>query len=207
MKMTNKLDVSAAIKPKSDQLNADDLVGGPITVTITSAHVLNTKEQPITLGLSGGYLPYKPCKGMARALAQIWSKYADEWVGRSLTLYRDPSVTWAGVAVGGIRISHASHIDSDIVVAVTIAKSKRTPMKIKRLSVQQPAPSKQPAQLAPSETLPPYPEEQFDKNFAAWAKAVGAGKLTPQQVVDRASKTGTLNEEQTAAILSLGNVD
>jgi len=33
------------------------------------------------------------------------------YIGRSLTLYNDPEVTWAGNAVGGIKISHATDIN------------------------------------------------------------------------------------------------
>jgi len=43
----------------------------------------------------------------------IWqTEDGDDFVGKSVTIYNDESVTWAGAAVGGIRISHASHIKS-----------------------------------------------------------------------------------------------
>jgi hypothetical protein len=50
-----------------------------------------------------------------------------------LTIYRDDSVKWAGVEIGGIRISHASHIPSDTRVLVTTAKNNRKPMVIEAL--------------------------------------------------------------------------
>jgi hypothetical protein len=45
-----------------------------------------------------------------------------------MTLYRDARVKWAGVEVGGIRISHMTGIDRDTPVVVTQAKGKRQPM-------------------------------------------------------------------------------
>jgi hypothetical protein len=51
------------ITPKSDQLNADDMITGPITVTITGVR-RGDKDQPVVIDIDGGYQPYKPCKSM-----------------------------------------------------------------------------------------------------------------------------------------------
>lgn len=103
-------DLSATIDPKSNQMNADDLIGGPKTITITrvSANQSST-EQPIAISYQGDNgKPYFPCKSMRRVLVSVWGKDGAAYAGRSLTLYRDPTVTWGGLAVGGIRISHMS---------------------------------------------------------------------------------------------------
>lgn len=50
--------------------------------------------------------PWKPAKSALRVLAAIWGGNAAKWIGMSCTLYNDETVTWAGVAVGGIRVSH-----------------------------------------------------------------------------------------------------
>ncbi len=42
-----------------------------------------------------------------------------KYIGRSLTLYRDPEVIYGGMKVGGIRISHMSHIQEEISLALT----------------------------------------------------------------------------------------
>ena len=63
------------IVPKSDQLNADDLITGPVTVQITSIKRGN-QEQPISIGISGGFQPYKPCKSMRRVMSAFsWSDF------------------------------------------------------------------------------------------------------------------------------------
>lgn len=118
---------------KSDQLNADDLIGGPITVTVTSVSRGNS-EQPVVIGITG-QRPYKPCKSMRRVLITAWGDDGRVWVGRLMTLYCDPDVMFGGVKVGGIRISHLSHIDSDLIVGMNIKKGKKGAVSVKRLAV------------------------------------------------------------------------
>src|SRR5262245_29461840 len=104
-------DMRSVIIPKSDQLNADDLISGPRTVTIASVSVRPGTEQPVAISFDGdGGKPYKPCKSMCRVMVAMWGPDAKEYAGHSMTLYRDPKVKWAGLEVGGIRISHMSHI-------------------------------------------------------------------------------------------------
>lgn len=121
-------DISAIIAPKSDQLNADDLAAGERTIHIRGVEVSGAgREQPISVFYEGdGGKPWKPCKTMARLLANLWqSPDTSKWVGRSVTLYRDPDVTWAGAKIGGIRVRAVSHIDAPRQVAITESKTKR----------------------------------------------------------------------------------
>ena len=123
--MSNMLNT---IVPKSDQLNSDDLIGGPRTITITRVTVGTNgpADQPVSIYFQGDDgKPFKPCKSMRRVLVQIWGADANLYVGRSLTVYRDEKVQWAGQAVGGIRISHMSHLDAPRSMALTATKGKR----------------------------------------------------------------------------------
>jgi len=52
-----------------------------------------------------------------------------------MTIWRDPSVTWGGMAVGGIRISHMSHMERDTTLAITESKTKRKPLVVRMLTV------------------------------------------------------------------------
>ncbi len=122
--------IDMRIEPKSDQLNADDLIAGPVTVTITGVKGMPTPEQPVAIMLSDGRKPYFPCKSMRRMLVAIWGPDASQYVGRRLTLYRDPEVAFGGMAVGGIRISHASHLTSPVIVALTVTRAKRAPYRV-----------------------------------------------------------------------------
>ena len=53
-------DITPFIQAKSDQLNADDLIGGPITARITNVRVTGGDQQPVTVELDGGHKPWKP---------------------------------------------------------------------------------------------------------------------------------------------------
>lgn len=130
------IDMSDVIKPKSDQLNADDLIGGSKTITITKVWKTST-EQPVSISFDGDDgKPYKPCKSMMRVMVFAWGPDASKYIGRSMTLYRDPKVKWAGMEVGGIRISHMSHIDKALTMSLTATKQSRQPFTVQPLTVE-----------------------------------------------------------------------
>jgi hypothetical protein len=74
-----------------------------------------------------------------RILVGVWGKDASKYVGRSMTLYRDPTVAFGGLQVGGIRISHMSDIAEDKTVALLVTRGRKAPFKIKPLVMQRPA--------------------------------------------------------------------
>jgi len=128
-------DLSATVAPKSDQLNADDLLAGPRTIRITRVTAdPGSAEQPVSVYFEGdNSKPWKPCKSMRRVLIACWGADASVFAGRGVTLYRDPTVTWGGLEVGGIRISHLSHIDAPVTLALTATKKARKPYTVKPL--------------------------------------------------------------------------
>lgn len=145
--------MSTTIAPKSDQLNSDDLISGPRTITVTRVSGNDSPDQPVNIFFQGdGGKPFRPCKSMRRVLVHCWGADATKYVGRSMTLYRDPSVTFGGMQVGGTRISHMSHIDGPQQMALTAAKAKRTPYKVQVLKGMEAA--------APSEPVE-YPADQL----------------------------------------------
>ena len=124
-----QIDVSnlrPTIVPKSDQLNADQLVGGPMTVTVAEVRVTTSDDQPVIVHYEGeNGRPFKPCKTMRKLLIFAWGEDGRAWAGRSMTLYHDPSVRFGGSEVGGIRISHMSDIEGPIRVNLTATKGKK----------------------------------------------------------------------------------
>lgn len=117
------LDVSRTIVAKSDQLNADDLIGGPITVKVIGVS-LSDSEQPVSVRITG-HQPWKPCKTMRRVLAFAWGTDASQWADRWLVLYRDAAVTFGKDAVGGIRIAAMSNIPKRIEMNLAATKGKK----------------------------------------------------------------------------------
>lgn len=185
--MSDEFKIRDTIAPKSNQINFDDLIGATKTITVTAVKRGDSPEQPVTIHYEGDDgRPYKPCKSMRRVLVNCWGDDGRAWVGRSMTLYGDPEVKFGGVAVGGIRISHVSHIEKpEITMSLTVTKAKRKPFAVKRLVPAEPK---------------AYPAEDFTANLPAWAKAMQAGKFTAEQVITKAEQKGTLTEEQRLAI-------
>ena len=125
-------DMSKAIIPKSDQLNADDLLTGPITIKVTGVTVRGGQEQPVSISYEGDNgKPYKACKSMCRVLVSAWGADSSKYVGRSMTLFCDPKVKWGGMEVGGIRISHMSHISDDMTMALTVTRANKRPFTVR----------------------------------------------------------------------------
>ena len=159
------IDISQTTAPKSDQLNSDDLIGGPRTITITRVSANEGGDQPINVFFEGDdNKPFRPCKGVRRVMMAVWGNDGSTYAGKSMTIWRDPSVTWGGMAVGGIRISHMSHMDRDTTLAITESKTKRKPLVVKMLRVEAPTP-------APTTAAP---ENAFELAHAAASKGTAA---------------------------------
>jgi hypothetical protein len=127
------MDLTKTITPKSDQLNSDDLMTGPVTVTITEVRDGNA-EQPVSIHLAEfPGRPYKPSKSMRRVLVQGWGSDGDTYTGRRLTLFRNPEIKFGGDQVGGIEISHMSHIPKRFSVSLMVTRGKRKPFNVQPL--------------------------------------------------------------------------
>jgi len=123
--MNDVSDISDTIIPKSDQLNADDLIGSPRIIVVVGVSRGNNESPLVIHYENDNGRPYKPCKTMRKLLVAAWSSDGNQWVGRAMQLYNDPNVKWAGKAVGGIRISHLSHIQKKFEVNLTATRGKK----------------------------------------------------------------------------------
>lgn len=141
------MDMTASIEPRSDQINADDLISGPRTVTIESVST-GAAEQPFDFHLvETPGRAYRPSKSMRRVIVAAWGSDTAAYVGRRLTLYREPTIRFGKDEVGGIRIAAMSHITGPLKIALTVSRGKRDPF------VVQPLPDAPP-------TIPPSTKEQ-----------------------------------------------
>ena len=113
------MDITDALAPTSDQLDAIELVN-PRTFTIDSGSRLGSRDGKTVaeIRLVGFPRVWRPSKGMLDVLAKCWGTDGKAWAGRSVTLYNDPEVTFGKDKVGGIRISHLSHIDGPVTVMI-----------------------------------------------------------------------------------------
>jgi hypothetical protein len=136
-------DITSTTEPRSDQLNADSFIGGKtMTIKVTKID-LRAGDQPVAVHYENeNGRPYTPCKSMRRVLVHCWGPDGNAYAGRSMTLYCDEKVQFGGMAVGGIRISHMSHIDAPITMALTTTRASRKPFTVKPLVVQDSAPAR-----------------------------------------------------------------
>ena len=165
-------------EPRSDQLNAEDFLGGPRTYTVTGVRV-GTAEQKYDIALEGEQRVWRPPLTVLRTLIKCWGDDAADWQGRRVTLYCDESVTFGNEAVGGIRVSHVSHIDKTVTVSVTATRGKKRKVTVKPLTDTPPA---QPSTIAQDaweelnrlatdagiENVPAWISEQLGRPLQGW---------------------------------------
>jgi len=185
-------DLRPTIIPKSDQLNSEQLLGGPMTVTVTEVRLGSGEDQPVVVHYQNeGGRPFKPCKTMRKVLIHAWGADGRQWVGRSMTLYNDPSVKFGGEDVGGIRISHMTDIERDIKVSLTSTRGKKAKYEIKRLSSPI---AGQLADIAASPTI-----EALKDIFGAAYKATKDANVRAQLKLAYDSRMATLEKPAAAA--------
>jgi hypothetical protein len=183
--MNDISNLSDTIIAKSDRLNAEDLLAGPITVTVTNVY-RKSADSPIAINYDGDNgRPFEPCKTMRKVLVAAWGEDGNKWVGCSMTLFNDESVKWAGKEQGGVRISHMSHIAKRININLTATRGKKQAYVINILQANY------------------YPDDKFANDFVKMSAAFNAGKLTIGQIISKCNKTGALTPGQLAQVEGL----
>lgn len=120
------MSMAKAIEPRSDQMNSEDLLSGERTMTITDVKVFDSPEQPVHIWFAEfpAKRPFKPSKTVSRILVAAWGDDETKYVGRRLTLYRDPEVEFGKAKVGGIRVKAMSHLEGDKANGFSVMLSK-----------------------------------------------------------------------------------
>lgn len=173
---------------KSDQINAADLLGGPLVCQITDIQMTGAVDQPISIFVDSHPQPWKPSKTSRRVLAACWSDTdPSEWVGRYVVLYNDPTVMWAGKAEGGIRTSHMSHIDGKKTIMVNATRGKKAAQTVEPYHPQDTQAKVEPAY---------WPDEAFEKQVAK----VRPGETDAESVIVALEKKALLSEGQKARL-------
>lgn len=182
--MSVDVDIRAATKPKSDQLNYETFLTGPQTFTVSKV-TPGDRDHPVFIHMNEcPATPYKPSKGMLKCIAQPdgWGDKSSQWVGKSITLYGDPTVIYGGVEVGGIKVAALSDINGDYETLISARRGVRKPHLIKKIVIQI------------------YDDQKFVANLPAWLKLIADGKATTDQIIARVEQSGALTEEQKNAI-------
>jgi hypothetical protein len=127
-------DISETLAPKSDQLDAVDLLGNPPQVfTVTKVDVKPNTEQPVSIHLAEFPRVWRPGLSMRRVLAYCWGKESAAWTDRKVELYCDERIRFGNDVVGGVRISRLSHIDGEKSIPLIVSRGKSAAFKVKPL--------------------------------------------------------------------------
>jgi hypothetical protein len=147
------MNLTKSIEPNSAQVNAEDLLSGARTVTITGVEG-GSKEQPVFIHLEEfPNRTYRPSLTMRRVLVVAWGEESAAYIGQRLTLFRNPDIKFGKDVVGGIQISHLSGIAGPLNLSLTSTRGKRSPITVQPL------------------TAPPKPKDESGRD---WLKELTA---------------------------------
>lgn len=122
------------IEKKTDQLNYEDFLGGVTRIVTIAGVKKGTKEQQYDIQIEGDKRVWRPAVTVLKLLVAAWGDDATEWVGRRASLYGDPDVMFGGKKVGGIRVSHLSHISGPVTANLSVTRGKREMFTVQPLS-------------------------------------------------------------------------
>jgi len=131
--------MKVTIEKKTDQLNYEDFLGGVTRVVTIAGVKAGTKEQQYDIAIEGDKRVWRPAVTVLKLLVAAWGDDATEWVGRRALLYGDPTITFGRDTVGGIRVSHVSHIAGPVSANLTETRGKRKKHTVEPLPETAPA--------------------------------------------------------------------
>lgn len=119
-------DITDTLAPKSDQLDAIDLMGSPPRIfTVTKVDVNTSAEQPVSIHLAEFPRVWRPNKSMRRVLANCWGRESSGWTpDHYVELFCDDRVKFGNDVTGGTRISRISHIESTRRVHLLVSQGR-----------------------------------------------------------------------------------
>lgn len=129
--------IREAAKPKSNQLNAVDLLGTKIIVKILKVEVDLSKEQTTKVfieSLDGKKMqPMMPRKNMQRVMIESWGDEESTYGGKYIELFNNPKVKWSNEETGGVFISRMSHIKAPYTFIYRPSRGKTERIEIGRI--------------------------------------------------------------------------
>ena len=147
------MDIGDTLAPASDQIDNIELAGGPRTVTITDV-TRGSAEQPIQIHVAEFDRPWRPGKTVRRLIVAAWGSDSTAYIGRRVTIFRDPEVTYGRDKTGGIRISAMSDLPDGKPITETLMIRRGQWQAYTVNPLPEPAPNP-----APKPTTEPTPEQ------------------------------------------------
>jgi hypothetical protein len=181
------MDMTESIAPKSDQLDAVDLLSGPRTFTIEKVSK-NNPEQPFNFHLAEFPRVWRPGKSMRRVIVAAWGPDATKYAGHRLTLYCDPTVQFGGEAIGGSRISHMTGIDKPLRVPLLVKRGKSEVFTVQPLHDAKPAGTEPAAQTISDKVKADTAKAIAENDVTGYLEYLAANNA-PQHITDYVTTT------------------
>jgi len=178
--MNNVHALQQALAPKSDQLNADDLIAANKIIVISGVNINLGSEQKIIINYYGDNgKPWKPSKGMGRVLTELLGGDPDKWVGETVELFRNKEIRFGKEKCGGIQIAGMSAVRNVTTLLITTAKGKKSSITINPIAALGNAPAQQRTQAPAAQPEQPNPKREWAVKLKA---AVNYGSLSVDEV-------------------------
>jgi len=127
------------IEKKTDQLNFEDFLGGVTRIVTIAGVKAGTKEQQYDIAIEGDSRVWRPAVTVLKLLVEAWGDDATAWIGHRARLYGDAGIMFGREKVGGIRVSHLSHITKPVIASLTETRGKRKVHTVQPLADPTPA--------------------------------------------------------------------
>ena len=88
------------------------------------------KEAQYDIAIEGDDRYWRPPATILKLLKLAYGDEAADWEGKRARLYGDPDVKMKGVKVGGIRVSHLSHITEPLTASLTVARGQTATFRV-----------------------------------------------------------------------------
>ena len=193
-------DLDKALSAKSDQLNADDLIGENRTIKLTDVIITLNADQKINISFEGDdNKPWRPSKTQGRIMKAIWGRNEKEWIGKRVTIFRNPGVRWGGQEVGGVFISHIEGIDKPTKLVLAESKSRKASITVLPLDDEIQVPEEE-IDITPQLQLARDAAKKGTVAFKLWWKDTPECRDAAKTIMDELKKTASdfdaANDEQ-----------
>jgi hypothetical protein len=187
-------DLSDTIEANSDRLNAADLMGADKTIKVTDVirYTENGKNK-FYLNYEGDCgRPYKPSLTMRRIIMELWTIDGSKYIGRSIRLHRDPTITFGRDECGGIVVEAMEGIKGKAKIKLQVKRGQ-----FKEFTIDK---------LEPKE-LPMLEPGVFAKWLTAAKTQIESGAQTNEQIITKIEVQSRLTDEQKEQIRAIGSED
>ena len=112
------------VRKNTDQLNYEDFLGGATRVVTITKVDKGRKEAQYDISIEGDARYWRPPATVLKLLVLAYGEDDSNWIGKRAQLFGDPDVKMKGVKVGGIRVSHLSHLDGPLTESLTVTRGQ-----------------------------------------------------------------------------------